>query len=918
MRLVGYIAATAAAVLASAAALAADMPDIEIPFEKFTLDNGLTVVVHEDRKAPVVAVSVWYHVGSKDEPEGKSGFAHLFEHLMFNGSEHHDAEYFEPLQDVGVTDINGTTWLDRTNYFQTVPTPALDLALFLESDRMGHLLGAVTEKKLDNQRGVVQNEKRQGENQPYGQAFEAIQKGVFPAGHPYHHTTIGSMEDLDAASMEDVQDWFKKYYGPDNSVLVLAGDIDADTARPLVERYFGDIPAGPPLTKKQGWIPERATNVREVMQDRVPQSRLYRVWAVPGRTDEAATLLDIAASVLGDGKNSRLYKDLVYERQIATGISVGLYPFELSSLFFVRADVKPGETADAVEDRIDALMAEFLDEAPTSAELERARTKIIASEIRALEKVGGFGGKAVTLAQGELYAGDPGFFKRQLQWVADAEPEDVHAAAGRWLSGGYYQLEVVPFSEYSVAKSDLDRDAGLPSVEKTPDLDFPDVARDTLSNGIEVVVAERATVPIVNVALQFDAGYAADAGRKLGTASLTLAMLDEGTKKRDALEISAEAESLGAEISASSNLDTSTVRLNALKGELDDSVDLLADIVRNPAFAADQLERLRQQRLADIQQEMNQPVSIALRMLPPLLYGEEHAYGIPFTGSGTTDSVTAITADDLKAFHRDWLRPDNATIFVVGDTELNEIKPILERAFGNWRAPSGPMPGKTITEVAGPADSRILIVDRPGSPQSLILAGHLAPPTGVEDNVAIEAANDVLGGSFTARINMNLREEKGWAYGAYTFLQDARGQRPFFVYAPVQTDKTADSLKELIAEIEAFEGKRPPTADELDRVVKNNVRKLPGSFETSASVLGAMLSNARFNRALDYQEQLKEAYNGLTVDGVAETGADLVKPGKLVWMVIGDRAKIEAPLKALGVGPVSVQSQQGGGKAASQ
>ncbi|GER06533.1 hypothetical protein JCM17843_08430 [Kordiimonadales bacterium JCM 17843] len=333
-------------------ALAVEMPDVDIPYESFTLDNGLTVVVHEDRKAPLVAVSVWYHVGSKDEPAGKTGFAHLFEHLMFNGSENHDAEFFEPLQEVGVTDVNGTTWLDRTNYFETVPTPALERVLFLESDRMGHLLGAVTQEKLDNQRGVVQNEKRQGENEPYGRAFDMLQSGVFPVGHPYHHSTIGSMEDLDAASLDDVKEWFNTYYGPNNTVLVLAGDIDVEEARPMVERYFGDIPAGPPLVKGKSSIPELASNVHEVMQDRVPQARIYRVWAVPGRTTEAANTLDVAAEILGGGKTSRLYRDLVYNRQIATNIQVGLFPFELSSLFFIQVDVKDGESVQEVSDRL--------------------------------------------------------------------------------------------------------------------------------------------------------------------------------------------------------------------------------------------------------------------------------------------------------------------------------------------------------------------------------------------------------------------------------------------------------------------------------------------------------------------------------------------------------------------------------------
>lgn len=887
---------------------AVDLPAVEIPFEMFTLDNGLRVVVHEDRKAPVVAVSVWYHVGSKDEPEGKTGFAHLFEHLMFNGSENYNSEFFEPLQEVGVTGINGTTWLDRTNYFETVPTPALERVLFLESDRMGHLLGAVTQEKLDNQRGVVQNEKRQGENQPYGRAFDRIQSGVFPVGHPYHHSTIGSMEDLDAAALEDVQEWFRQYYGPNNSVLVIAGDISAGEARPLVESWFGAIPAGPPLTKAKGFIPELADKVHEVMEDRVPQARIYRVWAVPGRVSDVATLLDVGAGILGSGKTSRLYRDLVYERQIATSVSASVLPFELSSMLLVRADVKAGESVAEVSGRIDAIIGEFLANGPTADELVQAKTSIFADQVRGLEEVGGFGGKAVTLAQGLLYAGDPGFFRTQLDRIAGATTSDVHEAMRTWLSRNFYQLDVVPFGDFSASAEDADRAGGLPAVAATPDLDFPEVQQASLKNGINVVLAERRAVPLVNIALMFDAGYAADAGGRLGTASLTMSMLEEGTTSRSALDLAAEIERLGATLDTGSNLDTSTVQMSALTSNLRPSLDLLSDVVRNPAFADAELERLRQQRLAQIRQEMNQPIGIALRQLPPILYGEGHAYGIPFTGSGTLEAVGAISRQDLVDFQQSWLRPDNATIFVVGAVTLDDILPVLEASFGDWQAPASAGGTKTLEPVANPARAQVIIVDRPGSPQSLILAGHLAPPTGVENNIAILAMNEIIGGSFTARINMNLREDKGWSYGAQTFMQDARGERPYFVYAPVQTDRTADSIKEIIKDLEAFtDGERPATGRELDLAVKDNVRSLPGRFETSQAVLGAMLSNARFGRPLDYEESLNERYGALDLAEIGAAAKQVIKPDQLVWMIVGDRAKIEEEVRALDLGPVTVR-----------
>ena len=891
------------------ATLSATAAAVDIEYDRFVLDNGLRVIVHEDRKAPVVAVSIWYHVGSKDEKPGKTGFAHLFEHLMFNGSENYDDEFFGPFEKVGATGMNGTTWFDRTNYFETVPTPALEMALWMESDRMGHLLGAVTQEKLDNQRGVVQNEKRQGDNQPYGLVEYQELEGLFPEGHPYRWSTIGSLEDLDAASLEDVHEWFKEKYGAANTVLVLAGDINSQEARPLVEKYFGNIDAGPPLARLKSFVPERNTNTREQMHERVPQARIYRSWVVPRRTTQTRAELDLAASVLGDGKNSRLYQALVYESQLATNVSADVEQHELASIFRITATIKEGVDVDVVHSIIDAEVDEFLADGPSRDEIERAQTKINAAFIRGVEQVGGFTGKATVLAQGELYAGDPAFYRTRLDWISAATPAEVLGSARTWLRKGYHQVDVVPFPSFATTGQEADRSA-LPSVDKTPDLTFPAVQRDQLKNGVKIVLAERSTIPVVNVAMQFDAGYAADAGRTLGSAAFTLAMLDEGTRKRNALEISAEAEALGANINADSDLDMSTVSLSALKDKLGPSLDLFADVVKNPAFDQGEIDRMKPRILAQIEQEKNQPVGVALRTLPPLIYGDDHAYGIPFTGSGTTDSIQKLNRDDLERFQQDWLRPDNATIFVVGDITMDEIKPMLEKHFGNWKTPGTPLPAKNLAVVELPFEATVYLVDKPDAPQSLILAGHVAPPTGAENNIAIETMNDSLGGQFTARVNMNLREDKGWAYGAFTFLWGARGQQPWMVYAPVQTDRTVDSLRELTREFDEFLGDRPATQDELDRNIKNSVRSLPGQYETANAVLGTLMSNNRYGRPDDYAMTLKDKYESLTTDKLHEAAAEVIHPGKLTWLIVGDLDKIEQPIRDLGLGKVIVTEAQ--------
>ena len=897
--------------LVCAAAIADSSAKIDIPFDKFTLDNGLTVIVHEDRKAPIVAVSIWYHVGSKDEPEGKTGFAHLFEHLMFNGSENHDGEFFEPLEQVGATAMNGTTWFDRTNYFENVPTPALDMTLWLESDRMGHLLGAVTQEKLDEQRGVVQNEKRQGDSQPYGMVEYRYLEGVFPPGHPYRHSTIGSMADLDAASLDDVHQWFKDYYGAANTVLVLAGDINTEKARELAEKYFGDIPAGPPVKRMKAMVPERTIDSYEVMYDRVPHTRSYRYWAVPGRTEKENIQLNLAASVLGSGKNSRLYQALVYKNQLANTVSVSVEDHELASIFSIDVKLKEGTTLEEVNSIIDAELERFLSFGPTPDELARVKTQTNASLIRGLEQIGGFSGKATALARGELYAGDPGFYGISIDWMNETKALDIRDTSAKWLNKGRYQLDVLPYGDYQTAESQVDRSQGLPAVGTLPDLAFPEIQRAELKNGLKVVLAERHAVPVINISLQFDAGYAADSFGKPGTADFTASMMDEGTSERSALEISLEAEKLGAVISTNTNLDMSSLSLSAMADKLTPSLELFSDVVRNPAFDQAEIDRLRPRWIAQINQEKSQPVQLALRNLPPLLYGSDHAYGIPLTGSGTEDSINSLTREDMQSFHAVWFRPSNGTLFVVGDTSMDKILPQLEKAFGNWPENRMAIPQKNLATVDLPDEARVFIIDKPDSPQSLILAGHVAPPTGAENNLDITSMNDILGGQFTARVNMNLREDKSWSYGAFTFMVNARGQRPWLAYAPVQTDKTMESLQELEKEFDQFLDTKPATQDELSKSVHNNVNSLPGQYETGNAVMGALLANQRFGRADDYVSTLKSQYEAIKLENVQGAAENVLHPDKLTWLIVGDRKEIEEKIRGMNLGKVSIMDVDG-------
>jgi zinc protease len=896
------------ATLLLCAAAFAQPAGIDIPYKKFVLDNGLTVIVHEDHKAPIVAVNIWYHVGSKNEKPGKTGFAHLFEHLMFGGSENFHGRYIEAMERVGATDLNGTTNNDRTNYFENVPTSALDYTLWLESDRMGHLLGSFDQKTLDLQRGVVQNEKRQGENQPYGVTEQLITENTYPAGHPYSWTVIGSMQDLNAASMSDVQEWFRTYYGPSNAVLVLAGDIDFNTAREKVQKYFGDIPAGPPIAKQESWVARMTGTHRGYVQDRVPQARVYMVWNVPKYGSADLDYLDLVSDCLSQGKVSRLYKRLVYDDQIATDARAELDAREIGSQFDIIGTARPGQDLAMVEKEIDEELARFLEHGPEPRELERVKTQYMARFIRGVDRIGGFGGKSDVLAHGQAFLGDPGAYKVQLKRVQDATPDDLKAAARRWLSDGVYILEVHPFPSYKTASAGADR-SKLPATGTPPELKLPALERATLSNGLKVILAERHEIPVVDFWLQVNAGYAADQFASPGTASMTTSLLDGGTHKRTALQISEEAALLGAQIQAGSNLDTSSVFLSALKSNLDRSLELYTDVILNPSFPEEDFRRLQKQRIAAIQREKVSPFAMALRVFPGLLYGPGHAYGNPLTGSGTEASVSKLTRADLAKFHDTWFKPDDSTLIVVGDTTLGELTPKIEKLFEGWKP--GDVPKKSIGTVQYPAKPVVYILDRPGALQSFILAGEIAPPRNNPDEIAIETMNNILGGNFGARINMNLREDKHWSYGAQSVLIGARGQRPFIVIAPVQTDKTRESLAEIDKELRGILGDKPPTPEELAKAQDNQTLSLPGSRETIGEVGSSIGNLVEYGLPDDYYEKYAGRVRALRIPDIEAAAKRVVRPDSLVWVVVGDRAKIEAGVRELNLGEVKFLDADG-------
>jgi len=928
MRHLGRFALLACATILTPPAFAAPgqsvpMPtlvrEVVIPHTTFRLKNGLTVIVHEDHKAPVAAVSIWYNVGSKDEPAGKTGFAHLFEHLMFNGTENLPGDFDTWLAKIGATDSNGSTWFDRTNYFETVPSGALARAMFMESDRMGHLLGAVTQGVLDNQRGVVQNEKRQGDSRPGGLLQYEIYGTLFPPRHPYHHTTIGSMEDLDAASLATVKQWFRDKYGPNNAVLVVAGDVNPQQVRTLAEKYFGDIPAGPANHPALASVPTLARAKTIDMKDHVATTIIQRYWAVPGLLSKQLAPLDIGGSVLGGLASSRFDRILVRDEKLAVSASASLSAFQRIGVFNVSVAVRPGVDPAKVSRRLDQVLADYIARGPTADEVQRAVMSEVSGRIRGLEQVGGFGGKAVSLAEGQTFAGDSDFYKKTLASYASVTPAAVRTAMQQWLRRPPLTIILSPGERpaYTEAKGvappkpGTDKTAGavkgnrpIPPVGQLAALDFPSIVHAKLSNGLPVDFVQRKGVPVTQIAMAFDAGNAADSPQERGLAAMTMDLLDEGTSKLTSQQVAETEERLGADVGASNGADRSYVTLNALSPNLSPSLDLMSEIVKDAAFRPDDVDRIRAQMLTTIAQTQKDPTRVARRLLPIVLYGANHPYGGP--PGGDPAAVAKLSRADLVGFEQRWLRPDNAKIFVVSDRPLSEVQPLLEARFGNWAPPAVPKGVKTFTATPPrPTSPKILLINRPGAPQSSIVGGQLLPIDPRADIVPFDAANDALGGDFLARLNMDLREDKGWSYGVGGSEAVNLHAVPYMVSAPVQADRTGDSLAELNKLITDFVTSQGVTQEERDRVVSKNINALPGEFETAGSVLGAMMNIDMLGRPDNYYETLAPEYRSLTPSKLDQAARSALDPKGFTWIVVGDAAKVRPQLEKLGI-PIEV------------
>ena len=870
---------------------------VNIDYEMFRLDNGLTTIVYPDHSTPTVFVGIWYGVGSKDEPEGRTGFAHLFEHLMFQGTKNREGEYFTPFTKAGATGMNGTTSQDRTNYYATVPSGAVDMALWMESDRMSYLLGAVTQEALDEQRGVVQNEKRQRQNRPYSGMFDRIREGVYPAGHPYRHSVIGSMEDLDAASLEDVHEWFGKYYGASNAVLVLAGDIDVATAKEKVAHYFSGVPAGVPLVKAQQWIPEIRENRKEIMYDRVGQVRVSRTWALPNQNDRDTTLMYLVNETMVNNKNAPLQRALVDELQLATDVYGGAYGQVIAGENVLTINLRNGVEADEVMPIVDELIATYLEAGPDAQILENAKLSVNMDMLGSMESKSTIGRM---LAEGQLYANDPLQVKKEIGWINEATTEDLQAAANRWLKRGYFEITVLPFPEYLSGEDAVDRSA-VPGVSEVSGIQFPDIQTSRLDNGMQVVVAQSGDLPLIDIAIRVGAGNMADAPDAPGISDAVFALMQKGTRKYDDNELDAEKDKIGMEVGMSANLENSSFGYRILTTYLQDSLDLAAEILENPTFPDEELSKFQQQIISYLSNIWQNPSRNATALFRRALFGEDH----PLGGVWTPELVKNLNRERIVEFHEREVAPDNMTVFMIGDIDLDTATAALERSFGDWDAKN-----RSQQKAVGDAPAsipRVILIDNPDAPQSTIRAGHAIAPYDAETSTELSIVNGVFGADFEARINMNLREDKSWSYGmSSAILRNTSGDQILGVFGSVQTDKTMESMQEIMREYSEYVSTRPATAEELERVKLNRTRSLPGRFATKRGFLGSMIASDSYGLPFDYAETAAERVAEVTLEGVNRRAQQVVRPDELTWVIVGDLDEIEEKVRSLDYGPVEV------------
>ena len=883
---------------------------VSIAYEKVTLSNGLDVILHEDHSIPLAAVNVWYHVGSKNEVPGRTGFAHLFEHVMFEGSGNHNSSHFEPLQKVGAN-LNGSTNSDRTNYWEDVPSNYLELALWLESDRMGFLLDALDQQRFEVQRDVVKNERRQSyENRPYGMAQWNIQEAVFPLPHPYHWMTIGSQEDLDAASLDDIKDFFRRFYSPSNASLSIAGDIKRDETLEMVNRYFGDLPPGPAVRRIGRFDSGLPGRVELEMRDRVSLPRLYIVWPALPDNDPDEGAMELLRAVLADGQSSRLYRALVYEQQIAQSVGVRNHSAEIAGQFIVDVTAAAGHSLDEIEAATDAEIARIWQDPPTEEELQRARNRMESSHFRQLARIGGFGGRADILNYYNVLYGDPNMINTGLDKYMAVQRDDILRVGRRVLDQRQVRMRVLPENPLqATSTTGLDRTV-MPAAAAEPEFSPPVPVHSKLANGLQVTFVEKKGGSIVSFALMVQAGAITDPPGLPGLASFTTQLLPEGTAARSSQDIANAFEFIGARLSSETRKEVSLLSTETLSKHWATALELLADVAQNPSFPDHEIERIRREHLTDIRRGKDDPTFVAERIISGLVFGRDSRYGHP--AMGTEDSVAAFTRADLENYFQAHYAPSKANLVVVGDVALDEVMEQAEQAFGNWGDPAAAANAPTAAGTGQDPTAQptvIYLVDKPGAAQSVIRVGHDTVSRSHQDYGALTLLNFCFGGQFSARLNQNLRQDKGYSYGFHSSISWFREPSMLVAGGSVQTAVTKESIQETLKEFQEVHSERPVTVEELEAAKAGMMLGYPAGFERPGQVLSQVINLLQHNLPDDYFQTFKGRITAITLDDVRNAGLERVRPHGLNVLVVGDRSTVEPGLRELDLPLVVLDSE---------
>ena len=909
-----WMAAGALAVTMSAP-LAASAAQPALPFEKYVLPNGLEVILSQDRSLPLVSVDLWYHVGAVNEVAGRTGFAHLFEHMMFTGSKHVPRGLADQLLEAaGASDSNASTSFDRTDYYDTVPSNQLELALWTHADRMGYLLDSLDQKGLTNQQDVVRNERRQHiENEPYGIVDEAIFRALFPVGHPYRPFIMGSHTDIQAARLVDIRDFFKLYYRPNNATLALVGDFDVADAKRMVARYFGSFNRGPDVPVPHVVTPPITQERTEIVTDQIELERIDLSWLTPARFKAGDAELIVAADILAGGKSSRLYKSLVYDLQLAQDVSADQDGYALTSIFQIQASARRGHTAAELQPVIDAELLRLANDGPTDAEVEQARNQIERELYQSLQRVHG---RADRLNSYNQYTGDPGYLPKDIERYARITPRDVQKAVQDYLRKdarvvviavrGDKQLDADPPAPKIVAvkgTESINVDEAWrskpPKAGPAHEPDLPAPQSFKLANGLTVLHLQRAGLPLVTAQLVVNAGLAAGSISLPGVADFAAEMLEEGTNTRTSQQIADTFDRLGAVYGAQTRRDVTTLRLDALSSNFAEAMTLLADIAQRPTFPADEIERQRKSRLNDIAEVHEHADALAETAFLRALYGPDDAYGLP--GVGTAASVARIGQSDLLAYWKQSFRPDNAALVVVGDIDAVTLRTLVQAQWGGWTSNAMPITVATTSSHRQPASARVIIIDKPGAPQTELRVGRIGTVRASPDYAALQVLNDAVGGAYTSRINNSLREEKGYTYGASSHFEFGRAASPFVVRTAVRADVTGPAIKEILLQLKQVAA-GPLRADEIRRARSSLMQSLPGMFETNGATAGSFGDLFAYGLPLDYYRQLPDVLAKVSAPQLASLAQRYLDPTEMVIVAVGDRKRLEKAISALRLG----------------